>query len=140
VAVDEFQHYVYANPDATPKERNKAWRAMEKKYLPHIDYDGNEFLEEGGFWHQQGHIYRSPFYYIDYTLAQICALQFWKKAQEDHAAAWEDYLHLCKQGGSKSFTDLVKEAKLISPFEDGCVNSVIQEIEVYLDGINDKEL
>jgi oligoendopeptidase F len=73
-------------------------------------------------------------------LAQICALQFWKKAQEDHEAAWEDYLHLCKQGGSKSFTDLVKEAKLISPFEDGCVQSVIQEIEVYLDGINDKEL
>lgn len=140
VAVDEFQHYVYANPEATPKERNKAWREIEKKYLPHIDYDRNEFLEEGGFWHQQGHIYRSPFYYIDYTLAQICALQFWKKAQEDHAAAWEDYLHLCKQGGSKSFTDLVKEAKLISPFEDGCVNSVIQEIEVYLDGINDKEL
>ncbi|MCA1319458.1 M3 family oligoendopeptidase [Bacillus tianshenii] len=140
VAVDEFQHYVYANPEATPKERNKAWREIEKKYLPHIDYDGNEFLEQGGFWHQQGHIYRSPFYYIDYTLAQICALQFWKKAQEDHAGAWEDYMHLCKQGGSKSFTELVKEAKLISPFEEGCVNSVIQEIEVYLDGINDKEL
>lgn len=140
VAVDEFQHYVYANPEATPKERNKAWREIEKKYLPHIDYDGNEFLEEGGFWHQQGHIYRSPFYYIDYTLAQICALQFWKKAQEDHKAAWEDYLQLCKQGGSKSFTDLVKEAKLISPFEEGCVNSVIHGIEVYLDGINDKEL
>ncbi|MBM7619219.1 M3 family oligoendopeptidase [Bacillus tianshenii] len=140
VAVDEFQHYVYANPEATPKERNKAWREIEKKYLPHIDYDGNEFLEEGGFWHQQGHIYRSPFYYIDYTLAQICALQFWKKAQEDHAGAWEDYLHLCKQGGSKSFTELVKEAKLISPFEEGCVNSVIQEIEVYLEGIKDKEL
>ncbi|MBP3950159.1 M3 family oligoendopeptidase [Bacillus suaedae] len=140
VAVDEFQHYVYANPEATPKERKKAWIEIEKTYLPHINYDGNEFLEEGGFWQQQGHIYKVPFYYIDYTLAQICALQFWKRAQENQETAWKDYLHLCKQGGSQSFTELVKEANLISPFEDGCVKSVIDEIESYLNSIDDKAL
>lgn len=140
VAVDEFQHFVYANPEATPQERKSAWREIEKTYLPHLDYDGNEFLENGGFWQQQGHIYKVPFYYIDYTLAQICALQFWKRTQENKDAAWADYLHLCKQGGSKSFTQLVAEANLISPFEEGCVKSVIEEIEVYLDSINDKEL
>ncbi|MDX5476282.1 MAG: M3 family oligoendopeptidase [Bacillaceae bacterium] len=140
VAVDEFQHYVYANPEATPQERKQAWREIEKKYLPHIDYDGNEFLESGGFWQQQGHIYKVPFYYIDYTLAQICALQYWKKSQEDFDGAWKEYLHLCQLGGSKSFTELVDEAKLISPFEDGCVESVITEIEAYLNSINDKEL
>jgi M3 family oligoendopeptidase len=140
VAVDEFQHFVYANPEATPQERKLAWRDIEKKYLPHRDYEGNDFLENGGFWQQQGHIYKVPFYYIDYTLAQICALQFWKRNQENPEQAWEDYLHLCKQGGSKSFTELVKEAKLISPFEEGCVKSVIDEIEVYLDSIDDKAL
>jgi M3 family oligoendopeptidase len=140
VAVDEFQHFVYANPEATPQERKQAWRDIEKKYLPHLNYEGNDFLENGGFWQQQGHIYKVPFYYIDYTLAQICALQFWKRNQDHPEAAWEDYLHLCKQGGSKSFTELVKEAKLISPFEDGCVKSVIDEIEVYLDSIDDKVL
>jgi M3 family oligoendopeptidase len=140
VAVDEFQHYVYANPEASPQERKQAWREIEKKYLPHLNYEGNDFLENGGFWQQQGHIYKVPFYYIDYTLAQICALQFWKRAQDNQEAAWKDYLHLCKQGGSKSFTALVKEANLISPFEDGCVKSVIDEIGVYLDSIDDKAL
>jgi oligoendopeptidase F len=108
--------------------------------LPHLNYEGNDFLENGGFWQQQGHIYKVPFYYIDYTLAQICALQFWKRAQDNQETAWKDYLHLCKQGGSKSFTELVKEANLISPFENGCVKSVIDEIEVYLDSIDDKAL
>ncbi|MBM7662182.1 M3 family oligoendopeptidase [Bacillus mesophilus] len=140
VAVDEFQHYVYANPEATPQERKKTWREIEKKYLPHLNYEGNDFLENGGFWQQQGHIYRVPFYYIDYTLAQICALQFWKRNQDNPEAAWADYLHLCKQGGSKSFTGLVEDANLISPFEDGCVKSVIEEIEVYLNFINDQAL
>ncbi|MFD1737437.1 M3 family oligoendopeptidase [Bacillus salitolerans] len=140
VAVDEFQHFVYANPEATPNERKLAWREIEKKYLPHRDYEGNEFLENGGFWQQQGHIYKVPFYYIDYTLAQICALQFWKKNQDDPEIAWRDYLHLCKLGGSKSFTELVKEADLISPFEGDCVKSIIDEIETYLFSIDDKAL
>jgi M3 family oligoendopeptidase len=140
VAVDEFQHYVYANPEASPQERKQTWREIEKKYLPHLNYEGNDFLENGGFWQQQGHIYRVPFYYIDYTLAQICALQFWKRNQDNPEAAWADYLHLCKQGGSKSFTGLVEEANLISPFEDGCVKSVIDEIEVYLNSIDDQAL
>jgi len=138
--VDEFQHYVYQNPDATPAERNQAWREIEKKYLPGRDYDGNSYLEAGGFWQRQGHIYRSPFYYIDYTLAQICALQYWKLSQENPESAWNSYLELCKQGGSKSFVELVKFAGLRSPFEDGCVESVVGEIENYLNEVNDKAL
>ncbi|QQZ11541.1 M3 family oligoendopeptidase [Heyndrickxia vini] len=140
VAVDEFQHFVYENPEATPAERKQAWKNIEAKYLPHRDYDGLEYLEKGGFWQRQGHIYESPFYYIDYTLAQICAFQFWKKSQENHEEAWKDYIHLCKQGGSKSFTKLVKEANLISPFEDGCVESVIGTIQQWLDQVNDSKL
>jgi len=140
VAVDEFQHFVYENPEATPAERKQAWKEIEEKYLPHRDYDGNEYLEKGGFWQRQGHIYESPFYYIDYTLAQICAFQFWKKSQENHEEAWKDYIHLCKQGGSKSFTGLVKEANLISPFDEGCVASVIDTIQAWLDQVDDKAL
>jgi M3 family oligoendopeptidase len=140
VSVDEFQHFVYSHPDATPAERKQAWRDIEKKYLPHRNYDENDYLERGGFWHQQAHIFRSPFYYIDYTLAQICAFQFWKRANEDKEVAWADYVHLCKQGGSQSFTELVKVANLISPFEDGCVKSVIGDIESWLDSVDDKAL
>lgn len=140
VTVDEFQHFVYENPDASPAERKQAWREIERKYLPHRNYDDNAYLEQGGFWHKQGHIFNSPFYYIDYTLAQICAFQFWKKMHEDQSAAWADYLHLCRQGGSKSFTELVKVAGLISPFEDGCVTSVIGSIEAWLDSVDDAAL
>ncbi|MUT66473.1 M3 family oligoendopeptidase [Paenibacillus sp. NEAU-GSW1] len=140
VTVDEFQHFIYENPEATPEERKQAWRAIERKYLPHRDYEDNAYLEQGGFWHKQGHIFRSPFYYIDYTLAQICAFQFWKKMHEDRSAAWSDYLNLCRQGGSLSFTELVKVAGLISPFEDGCVTSVIGSIESWLNSVDDTAL
>lgn len=140
VSVDEFQHWVYENPTATPKERKQAWRDIEKKYLPHKDYGDNEYLENGGFWQRQGHIYNSPFYYIDYTLAQICAFQFWKRSRENQTEAWEDYLKLCKLGGSMPFTELVKEANLLSPFEDGCVQSVVGEIENWLNSVDDKKL
>ena len=140
VAVDEFQHVVYENPEMTPAERKAAWKEIEQKYLPHRDYDGNEYLEAGGFWQRQAHIYSSPFYYIDYTLAQICAFQFWKRSREDFENAWKDYVHLCGLGGSQSFTNLVREAGLISPFEQGCVESVIGTIENYLNSVDDKKL
>jgi M3 family oligoendopeptidase len=140
VTVDEFQHFVYENPDVTTAERKKAWRDIEKKYLPHRTYEENDYLERGGFWHQQGHIFGDPFYYIDYTLAQICALQFWKRANNGEKKAWDDYVALCKEGGSKPFLKLVKIANLKSPFEDGCVKSVIGDIEVWLDSIDDSKL
>lgn len=140
VSVDEFQHWVYENWEATPEERKQQWREIEKKYLPHKDYDGNTYLENGGFWQRQGHIFNSPFYYIDYTLAQICAFQFWKRSRENQEEAWADYVSLCKLGGSMSFTKLVEAANLISPFEDGCVESVVEEIEAWLNSIEDQKL
>lgn len=133
VAVDEFQHIVYENPDMSPAERNKAWRDLEKKYLPHRTYEGNEFLENGGFWHRQSHIFTSPFYYIDYVLAQICAFQFWKRSLEDKENAWKDYVNLCKAGGSKSFLDLVKLAGLKSPFDEGTVEWAVQPIKDFFE-------
>lgn len=140
VTVDEFQHYVYENPDAAPQERKKAWREIEKKYMPQTNYEGCDFLERGGWWFQQSHIFQAPFYYIDYTLAQICALQFWKRAKENREDAWKDYVKLCKVGGTKSFLELVNYANLVSPFEDNCISSIISLIEQYLDSVEDKKL
>jgi M3 family oligoendopeptidase len=137
VAVDEFQHIVYENPNMTPAERNTAWRELEKAYLPHRNYADNAHLEGGRFWQKQAHIFNSPFYYIDYTLAQICAFQFWTKDRRDHAEAWADYLRLCRAGGSKSFLQLVALAGLRSPFEDGCVESVVGDIWNFLDAVDD---
>ncbi|MBC7774497.1 MAG: M3 family oligoendopeptidase [Phycisphaerae bacterium] len=139
VAVDEFQHIVYENPDMTPGERNTVWRTLEKTYLPNRDYDGIEHLEMGRFWQKQSHIFNTPFYYIDYALAQICAFQFWVKDRRDHDSAWTDYLRLCRAGGSQSFLNLVKLANLKSPFEDGCVQSVVGEIQEYLNSVDDSK-
>ncbi|PWJ95601.1 M3 family oligoendopeptidase [Oceanotoga teriensis] len=140
VSVDEFQHWVYENPEATPESRRKKWSEIEKKYLPERDYDGVDYLVNGGFWQKQSHIYESPFYYIDYTLAQICAFQFFKKFNEDRKIAWEDYLRLCKAGGSKPFTGLINIANLKNPFKDGSLKETIDFVESYLNKINDKTL
>lgn len=137
VTVDEFQHYIYENPEATPEERKAKWRAIEKKYLPFRDYEDNEFLDKGGFWFRQGHIFSTPFYYIDYTLAQVCAFQFWIKTMEDRERAWEDYISLCRVGGSKPFLELVRLANLDNPFEDGTIKRVVKPIKEWLDNIND---
>jgi M3 family oligoendopeptidase len=139
-AVDEFQHVVYENPEMTPKERNQAWREIEKKFLPHKDYDGNEFLENGGFWMRQMHIFKSPFYYIDYTLAQVCAFQFFIRMNEDFQEAWKDYIKLCKAGGSMSFLELVDYANLQSPFEEKTMRDTIAEIETYFNSVDDSKL
>lgn len=131
-AVDEFQHFVYENPDATPAQRNAQWREIEKKYLPHRNYEGNTFLEAGAFWQAQRHIYFMPFYYIDYVLAQVCAFQFWIKAQENHEAAFRDYVGLCDLGGSMPFLELVKAVGLQSPFEEKTIRDVLAALENYL--------
>lgn len=139
VSVDEFQHEVYANPDMTPKERNETWLRIAKKYMPWTNYGDNEFLNEGGFWMRQLHIYNSPFYYIDYTLAQICAFQFWVKMQNDYESAWKDYIALCKKGGSQSFLKLVESANLKNPFETGNLKEVVTQINEWLSNVDDSK-
>ena len=125
VAVDEYQHLVFEKPDMTAEERYEAWRVTEKKYLPWRDYDGNEFLEKGGFWMQKLHIFLYPFYYIEYAMSEICALQYYGRMQKDRKAAWEDYLRLCRAGGSKGYFELLEIGNLKSPFAPGTVEEAI---------------
>ncbi|MFM7544425.1 MAG: M3 family oligoendopeptidase [Ignavibacteria bacterium] len=125
-AVDEFQHWVYDNPEAQPKERLEFWKTMEKKYLPWRAYEDMPEGSEGRVWQFQPHIYRTPFYYIDYALAQICALQFWVKSRENKEEAMKDYLHICEIGGSKTFLDIVKSGNLKSPFASNTIQDIIQ--------------
>jgi M3 family oligoendopeptidase len=139
VLVDEFQHGIYENPNMSISERNTLWRSLEEKYLPHRTYQDSTFLQEGRFWQRQNHIFGMPFYYIDYALAQICALQFGVRDQKDHNEAWEDYLKICKIGGSRSFLDIVKLGGLMNPFEDGCVETVAESAINWLNSIDDSK-
>ncbi len=140
VTVDEFQHWVYENPYVSPDERKAKWREIEKTYLVWRDYSGNDLLERGGYWLRQGHIFSDPFYYIDYTLAQVCALQFWIKQNENKEQAWSEYVRLCETGGSQPFLKLVEIANLKNPFIDKAIASVMPKINEYLDNIDDKKL
>lgn len=130
--VDDFQRQVYENPDWTPEERKAAWRKLEAEFRPHITFDGIPYLEEGTRWQYQMHIYETPFYYIDYCLAQTAALQFLLESRKDYADAFARYVRFLSQGGEKVFTDLLEEAGLRSPFQAGALQAVAQESEALL--------
>ncbi len=132
VAVDHFQHLVYTRPEATPAERHAMWQEMERMYLPWRDYGDLPHVAKGGFWQFQRHIYLSPFYYIDYTLAQTCALQLWVRSQQDPAGTLTAYNVLCARGGEAPFQELARSAGLISPFQPGCLKDVVQQAKVSL--------
>ncbi len=126
-AVDHFQHLVYANPEATPQERNQMWQQMEARYLPWREYGDLEYPAQGGLWQEKQHIYCSPFYYIDYTLALCCAMQFWVKAEVDFESALTEYIALCQRGGKAPFQALVSSANLVSPFKSGSLSDVVDK-------------
>jgi M3 family oligoendopeptidase len=132
VCVDHFQHEVYANPTATPAERHAMWQRLERRYMPWTDYGDLAYPAMGARWQAKGHIYGSPFYYIDYTLAMCCAMQFWVWSRRDYAGALDAYVKLCAQGGSAPFGELVASAGLVSPFEPGALADVVREAEAVL--------
>ncbi len=138
VEVDEFQHYVYENPNATHEERCKKWSELEKKYRPWLNYEGFDYLKNGKYRVKQSHIFCTPFYYIDYTLAQVIALEFKCIMDKNHARAWKKYIKLLKMGGKYPFLTLLEKAKLRNPFVDGNVKKVIKPQVKVLNSFDDK--
>ena len=125
VCVDEFQTIVYSHPELTPAQRRAEWTKLEKIYLPDRDYDGDSFMLRGGFWQKQHHIYTRPFYYVDYALASMGAFEFYGRMQQNRAAAWQDYLTLCRAGGSRPYRELLSLANLSDPFLPGGVEKAL---------------
>ena len=134
VSVDEFQHWVYAHPEATPAERDEQWHRIEEKYTPwKVEAERNcEYLYTGHRWLTQIHIFELPFYYIDYTLAQVCAFQFFNKDRRSHDNAWKKYMKLCKLGGKFTFCELVKKVGLEVPFDEGVLAKTVKPLEKVL--------
>lgn len=130
--VDEFQRQIYKKPDLTPMERKNVWKQLENEFRPYLSLEGVPYLEEGTRWQYQMHIYETPFYYIDYCLAQTAALQFLMESRKDYKSAFLRYVRLLSQGGEKVFEELLKEAGLNSPFEEGALKGVAQETEALL--------
>ena len=132
--VDHFQHIVYEKPDMTPRQRHDTWKELLGVYMPWMKLGGDiPFYGDGEGWQRQMHIYQSPFYYIDYCLAQTVSLQFWAMLQKDPKDAWAHYMAYTKQGGSRTFTELLKNAGLDSPFEERCLRGVCETAKAWLD-------
>lgn len=124
--VDEFQHIVYENPDMTPEERRMTWVKLEKEYRPHMDYGDNECYLTGGLWQRQSHIFSSPFYYIDYCLAQTVSLQYKAWMEKDFDAAWASYIEFCKQGARDFYSKSLPKVGIKVPFEKGCLDEMVE--------------
>ena len=132
--VDHFQHEVYARPDMTPAQRHAVWKELLGVYMPWMLLDGDiPFYSEGQGWQRQHHIYSSPFYYIDYCLAQTVSLQFWAMIQKDRKDAWDHYMAYTRQGGSRTFTELLANAGLRSPFDGDCLRDVCAAASAWLE-------
>lgn len=131
--VDHFQHIVYEKPELTPAERHAEWKRLTGIYMPWMKLDGEiPFYADGECWQRQSHIYSNPFYYIDYCLAQTVSLEFWALIQDDLQNAWEHYMAYTKQGGSRVFTELLKNAGLDTPFDESCLKTVCEKANEWL--------
>lgn len=132
--VDEFQHWVYANPNSGKEARREKWKELEEKYTPYRRkaYEGHGYLGDGLRWIMQGHIFQNPFYYIDYTLAQVVAFEFLAMDKKNHERAWKKYVKLGKLGGTLPFQHLLGKCGLVSPLSDGALKKVMTPVKKIL--------
>jgi M3 family oligoendopeptidase len=122
--VDEFQHWVYENPNVTLTERDAAWSKIWDMYKPGIDFTGCE-LYKYARWYAQGHIFDMPFYYIDYAIAETGAMQIALMDESDHNKTVGAYLELCRIGGTKSVLDIFKSVGMRSPFDENLMRELM---------------
>ena len=95
--------------------------------MPFRHYDNQSFLSEGRFWQRQTHIYKWPFYYIDYVLAQTCAMQVHFLCEENREKGWNCYMDILRYSGKYGFTDTLHKAGLQVPFEDGVIRTLSEK-------------
>ena len=127
--VDEFQEIIYSKPELTKEERRAVWQDLERQYRPYLNFEHDTFSGEGRRWQLQTHIFMSPFYYIDYAIAQTCALQFKIKMDENYEDAWAKYLAFCKESAKDSLQNMLRNVGLNSPFDENYIKNIISVLE-----------
>lgn len=130
--IDAFQTHCYEHPELTHSQRKAYFRQLERTYLPHRQYQDSPYLESGGFWEKQMHIFQCPLYYLDYTIAQVVALEFFTEANRDHKKAFEKYLAFDRLGGTLPFRALLNKAAIDNPMDGDTLKRVSEEIMNYL--------
>ena len=109
--IDAFQHWMYLNPEHSTEQRTALWLELHQRFGPEINYDGLERFEQIS-WQRQLHLYEVPFYYIEYGIAQLGALQLWLQYRDDRAGAIANYRRALSLGGSRPLPELFAAAEL----------------------------
>ena len=135
IIVDYFQQLVYTHPEWTPDERNAAWLELENTYIPYNNFEGLPFYNRGGRWQKKIHIYAMPFYYIDYSIAQTLALQFFSMYLIDKKSAWEKYMKFVKIGGRKNLFETIESCDMASVFNPGSLAEICKPVFEWIDNL-----
>ncbi|MEC8548308.1 MAG: M3 family oligoendopeptidase [Candidatus Thermoplasmatota archaeon] len=122
--IDAFQHWMYSNPSHTREERSKAWLDLREKYGPRTDWRGFE-EDESLFWQTQGHLFGAPFYYIEYGIAQLGALQIWMTQLKDPEKALNDYANAMKLGNTRTLPHLFRSADIRLSFDKEHIGNLV---------------
>ena len=109
--VDAFQHWLYLNPGHTVADRDAAWSDLMNRFGGNVDWTGYE-QAKAKFWHKQLHIFLHPFYYVEYGIAQLGALQVWANSKQDRAKALTDYKAALGLGGSRPLPELFERCNI----------------------------
>ena len=125
--IDAFQHWIYANPNHTREERTEYWLSLRDRFGSKMDWKDNEDFRELS-WQQQGHLFGVPFYYIEYGIAQLGALQLWQTHRKSPEKALKDYENAMKLGNTKILPELFAAAELKLGFDEKHVDSLINEV------------
>jgi oligoendopeptidase F len=129
--IDQFQHWIYTNPGHTREQRRAKWLELNARFGPAVDWTGlEEFL--GSAWQRQQHLFGSPFYYIEYGIAQLGALQMWMNYRRDPVGALEAYKRGLSLGGSRPLPELFEAADLRFDFGPGMIRRLWDEVEAEL--------
>tara|TARA_B100000900_G_scaffold416243_1_gene450487 strand:- start:4586 stop:6286 length:1701 start_codon:yes stop_codon:yes gene_type:complete len=126
--IDAFQHWIYANPNHTREERTEYWLSLRDRFGSRMDWKDNEDFRELS-WQQQGHLFGVPFYYIEYGIAQLGALQLWQTHRKSPEKALKDYENAMKLGNTKILPELFAAAELKLGFDEKHVDSLINEVK-----------
>ncbi|MCA9699280.1 MAG: M3 family oligoendopeptidase, partial [Myxococcales bacterium] len=132
--IDAFQHWLYTHPGHSPEQRERQWIALDERFGPTLNWTGLEPLR-GRQWHRQIHIFSAPFYYIEYGIAQIGALQLWARARRDPEAALSDYTHALARAACKPLPELYAAAGVRFAFDREALALVMADLAAELDQV-----
>jgi oligoendopeptidase F len=124
--VDAFQRWIYTHPGHTPKERDRAWLALTERFSTGVDWSGTPGGALESSWHRQLHIFEVPFYYIEYAIAQMGALQIYRRFKTDPKTAIEGYLSALSLGGGKPVNELFSSAGIKFDFTDRLLGELME--------------